>query len=110
MPGAGESRPSKVVNDEVRLDEIVASWRSSKLRIGFTNGCFDLVHPGHVHVLSQTRAACDRLIVGLNSDASVRRLKGEKKPIQDQISRAQVLEAFECVHLVTVLMRILPNG
>jgi len=53
------------------------------LRIGFTNGCFDLLHRGHVTLLAQARAACDRLVVGLNDDASVRALKGDSRPLQD---------------------------
>jgi D-beta-D-heptose 7-phosphate kinase/D-beta-D-heptose 1-phosphate adenosyltransferase len=72
------------------------------LRIGFTNGCFDLLHPGHIKLLTETRAACDRLIVGLNSDASVRRLKGEGRPMQQAHARAEVLAALQAVDLVVV--------
>src|SRR5690606_29846335 len=63
---------------------------------------FDLLHPGHVKVLAQARAACDRLVVGLNSDASVRRLKGPQRPIQSEHARAEVLAALEAVDLVAV--------
>jgi len=80
----------------------VRAWRLSGLRVGFTNGCFDLLHPGHVKVLTLGRAACDRLVVGLNSDASVRRLKGEGRPIQAIHARADVLAALEAVDLVVV--------
>ena len=66
-------------------------WRAQDLRIGFTNGVFDLLHPGHIKVLAQARAACDRLVVGLNSDASVQRLKGKDRPIQGEHARAEVL-------------------
>jgi rfaE bifunctional protein nucleotidyltransferase chain/domain len=72
------------------------------LRIGFTNGCFDILHPGHVKVLTAARGACDRLIVGLNSDASVKRLKGEGRPVQDERARAEVLAALEAVDLVVI--------
>ena len=72
------------------------------LRVGFTNGCFDILHPGHVKVLTAARGACDRLIVGLNSDASVKRLKGEGRPVQDQRARAEVLAALEAVDLVAI--------
>ena len=72
------------------------------LRVGFTNGCFDILHPGHVKVLTAARGACDRLIVGLNSDASVKRLKGEARPVQDERARAEVLAALEAVDLVVV--------
>lgn len=80
----------------------VETWRSLGLRVGFTNGCFDLIHPGHVSLLAQARAACDRLIVGVNSDASVRRLKGPTRPVQDETSRATVLAALSPVDLVVV--------
>jgi D-beta-D-heptose 7-phosphate kinase / D-beta-D-heptose 1-phosphate adenosyltransferase len=81
LPAASLAPEEKVVFDWSVLDQRLAAWRD--LRIGFTNGCFDLLHPGHVKLLSQARAACDRLIVGLNGDASVRRLKGEGRPLQE---------------------------
>ena len=65
-------------------DERVAAWRRQDHRVGFTNGCFDLLHPGHVSLIAQARRKCDRLIVGLNSDASVVRLKGEGRPVQNE--------------------------
>jgi D-beta-D-heptose 7-phosphate kinase/D-beta-D-heptose 1-phosphate adenosyltransferase len=77
-------------------------WRRRGWRIGFTNGCFDLLHPGHVHLLEQARSLCDRLVVGLNADASVRRLKGETRPIQGEAARAAVLASLSSVDLVTV--------
>jgi len=83
------------------LDRI-AGWRESGLKVGFTNGCFDLIHPGHVSLLAQARAACDRLVVGLNSDASVGRLKGEGRPIQSEAARAQVLASLKAVDLVVI--------
>src|SRR5262249_14290393 len=76
--------------------------RKEDLGIGFTNGCFDILHPGHVKVLTAARGACDRLIVGLNSDASVRRLKGEGRPVQNETARAEVLAALEAVDLVAI--------
>ena len=77
-------------------------WRSQSLKVGFTNGCFDLLHPGHISLLRQARAACDRLIVGLNSDASVRRLKGETRPIQSEAARAAVMASLSDVDLVVI--------
>jgi D-beta-D-heptose 7-phosphate kinase/D-beta-D-heptose 1-phosphate adenosyltransferase len=77
-------------------------WRTRGLRVGFTNGCFDLLHPGHVSLLKQAAEKCDRLIVAINSDASVKRLKGPTRPIQDQGSRAYVLGALSAVDLVIV--------
>ena len=80
----------------------VAAWRAEGKRIGFTNGVFDLLHPGHVSLLAQAKAACDRLVVGLNSDASVARLKGPSRPVQTESARAAVLGSLESVDLVVV--------
>ena len=88
--------------------EAVAGWRAQGQRIGFTNGCFDLLHPGHVSLLRQARQAADRLVVGLNSDASVRRLKGEDRPVQGEAARAQVLASLETVDLVVVFSEDTP--
>jgi D-beta-D-heptose 7-phosphate kinase/D-beta-D-heptose 1-phosphate adenosyltransferase len=78
------------------------SWARKELRVGFTNGCYDLIHPGHVTLLREAARQCDRLIVGLNSDASVRRLKGSRRPVQDEQARAEVLAAIRHVDLVVV--------
>ncbi len=80
----------------------VASWRAKRLKVGFANGCFDLIHPGHVRLLTQARAACDRLIVALNTDASVRRLKGPTRPVQSESARATVMASLAPVDLVTL--------
>ncbi|MDA0996939.1 MAG: D-glycero-beta-D-manno-heptose-7-phosphate kinase [Proteobacteria bacterium] len=77
-------------------------WHRQGLRIGFTNGCFDLLHPGHVSLLRQARSACDKLIVGLNSDESVRRLKGAGRPIQNEAARATVLASLSGVDMVVI--------
>ncbi len=82
--------------------EQVERWRRRGWRIGFTNGCFDLLHPGHVHLLEQARSWCDRLVVGLNSDASVKRLKGPARPIQSEAARAAVLASLATADCVTV--------
>lgn len=74
--------------------EQVARWRRLGLKIGFTNGVFDLLHPGHLSSLRMAKAECDRLIVAVNSDESVRRLKGPERPIQDEHHRAVVLTAL----------------
>ncbi len=80
--------------------EQIAVWRQQGVVVGFTNGCFDLIHPGHISLLAQARANCDRLIVGLNSDASVRRLKGEGRPVQSEAARALVLASLATVDMV----------
>jgi D-beta-D-heptose 7-phosphate kinase/D-beta-D-heptose 1-phosphate adenosyltransferase len=93
------SAEAKVASAQRMADE-VARWRAKGLKIGFTNGCFDILHKGHVAYLAQARAWCDRLIVGLNSDESVRALKGEGRPVNDLESRALVLAGLGSVDLV----------
>jgi D-beta-D-heptose 7-phosphate kinase/D-beta-D-heptose 1-phosphate adenosyltransferase len=78
------------------------AWRREGLTVGFANGCFDLIHPGHVRLLESAAAACDRLIVALNSDESVRRLKGPERPLQSQSARAEVIAAVRGVDAVLV--------
>jgi D-beta-D-heptose 7-phosphate kinase/D-beta-D-heptose 1-phosphate adenosyltransferase len=82
--------------------EMAERWRQRGWRVGFTNGCFDILHPGHVHLLEQARGNCDRLIVGMNSDASVRRLKGATRPVHQEASRAAVLASLASVDLVVI--------
>ena len=86
----------------------VEIWRSQSDKIGFTNGCFDLIHPGHLALLAESRLVCDRLIVGLNSDASVKQIKGESRPIQNEESRASVLASLASVDLVVVFSEETP--
>ena len=102
LPNASLAAEQKIVAAGGDLESHLSEWRRQELRIGFTNGCFDILHPGHVKVLTAARGACDRLVVGLNSDASVRRLKGEGRPVQDESARAEVLAALEAVDLVVV--------
>jgi len=86
------------------LDEavkIVRQWQHNARRVVFTNGCFDLLHPGHIDYLERARALGDALIIGLNDDASVRGLKGEQRPINPAVDRAQMLAALRCVDMVT---------
>jgi D-beta-D-heptose 7-phosphate kinase/D-beta-D-heptose 1-phosphate adenosyltransferase len=78
-------------------------------RVVFTNGCFDLIHPGHIRYLQEARRLGDALIVALNSDRSVRELKGEKRPILDQTERAEVMAAFGCVDYVTIFDESTPR-
>ncbi|SPF49904.1 Bifunctional protein HldE (Includes: D-beta-D-heptose 7-phosphate kinase; D-beta-D-heptose 1-phosphate adenylyltransferase) [Syntrophobacter sp. SbD1] len=78
----------------------VLAWRSNGEKIIFTNGCFDLLHPGHIHLLHQARSLGDRLVIGLNSDSSVRRLKGPGRPILPESDRAILLGALSCVDMV----------
>jgi D-beta-D-heptose 7-phosphate kinase/D-beta-D-heptose 1-phosphate adenosyltransferase len=89
----------KVATLEEALD-LISRWRGQGDLIGFTNGCFDLIHPGHVSQLNQARENCDRLVVGLNTDASVQRLKGPTRPIQNERARSVVLASLSPVDLV----------
>jgi D-beta-D-heptose 7-phosphate kinase/D-beta-D-heptose 1-phosphate adenosyltransferase len=102
LPAATLAPEEKIVFDWALLDEHLSAWKKQGLRVGFTNGCFDLLHPGHVKLLAAARAACDRLVVGLNGDASVTRLKGEGRPVQPAGARAEVLAALEAVDLVVI--------
>jgi len=79
-----------------------AAWRAQGLRVGFANGCFDLIHPGHVRLLTEARARCDRLVVALNTDASVKRLKGPTRPLQNETARATVMASLAPVDLVVL--------
>ena len=100
---------NKVATQHVARD-ITESWRRKGLRVGFTNGCFDLLHPGHVTLLAEARAKCDRLVVGLNSDASVTRLKGPTRPIQPDVARATVLASLANVDLVVMFEEDTPEN
>lgn len=89
--------------ERIRDWESARRWREEQRgRVVFTNGVFDLLHPGHVDVLLGARRAGDRLVVGLNSDASVRRLKGPERPVRSEAERAYVLAAVEMVDCVVV--------
>ncbi len=83
-------------------------WRNQGHTVGFTNGCFDLLHPGHLAVIGQAKAACDKLIVGLNSDSSTKRLKGDDRPVQTETARAAVLASLEAVDLVVIFAEDTP--
>ena len=80
----------------------VADWRAKGLKVGFTNGVFDLLHRGHLHSLEQAARRVDRLVVGVNSDESTRRLKGPERPVQDEQTRAAILAGLRSVDLVTL--------
>jgi len=87
----------------------VQAWRGNGEKIVFTNGCFDLLHPGHIHLLHQAKELGDRLVVGLNSDASVRRLKGETRPILSERDRASIVGSLDSVDLVVVFEEDTPD-
>lgn len=98
----GSAAPDWRILDQDSAARLSARWRADGLRVGFTNGCFDLLHPGHLSVLRHAASVCDRLVVGLNSDASVSRLKGPGRPVNDAFSRALMLASLEMVDRVVV--------
>jgi rfaE bifunctional protein nucleotidyltransferase chain/domain len=84
------------------IEETVKYWKNTQQQIVFTNGCFDILHYGHVHYLAEARSLGDKLIVGLNSEASVKRLKGSHRPINDQLTRQYLLASLQVVDAVVV--------
>jgi D-beta-D-heptose 7-phosphate kinase/D-beta-D-heptose 1-phosphate adenosyltransferase len=109
--GSKRSAAAAAAGPLVPLPDLVAlreRWANEGLTVGFTNGCFDLVHPGHISLLSQAASACDRLIVALNDDASVRRLKGETRPLQPLEARAAVMAAIRGVDAVAAFAEDTP--
>ena len=101
------------LNPEIlTLDEAILRFGPGKRngrRVVFTNGCFDLLHPGHIGSLEEARALGDVLIVGLNSDASVRQLKGAGRPVLPERERAEILAALECVDAVVIFDALTPR-
>jgi len=99
----------KKIVDEKQLQRVIASWRITGQKIVFTNGCFDILHVGHVISLTGAASFGNRLVVGVNSDASTQRLKGPARPIQNQDSRALLLAAMHFVDLVVVFEEDTPE-
>lgn len=96
-----DAPPSAPVLNRQDVMEMTQRWRAAGLRVGVTNGCFDILHPGHLKVLQQARAHCDRLIVAINTDASVKRLKGDSRPVNTESDRAILLAGIAGVDAVT---------
>jgi len=96
----------KLLEDKVvslaDAQKLVAGWRRDGYKVGFTNGCFDILHIGHLSILNFSRAHCGRLIVGVNTDASVKRLKGENRPINNEGDRALLLAGLSAVDAVVL--------
>ena len=95
-----------MIRDKIKTQEelaaILQEAKTSGRKIGFTNGCFDILHPGHVRYLEKAAEACDILAVGLNSDSSVKRIKGPERPVNREDKRVEVLAALESVDYVTL--------
>lgn len=99
--------PSKIV-DLAELKRQVARWRLHSNTVVFTNGCFDLLHPGHLHTLQQAKALGDKLVVAVNADSSVKKLKGDERPIQCEQDRAQMLAALSITDAVIIFSEETP--
>lgn len=93
---------SKVVYDYQELANDLAYWQFKDKKVVFTNGCFDILHRGHVEYLAKAASLADVMVVGLNTDSSVKRLKGSNRPVQDETSRALILASLSCVAKVVL--------
>ncbi len=98
------------IQDWETIQQSIYKWKNDGEKIVFTNGCFDILHFGHIHYLAEARSLGDRLIVGLNSAASVKRLKGAHRPINDEPTRLHLLAALECIDAVVVFEEDTPLG
>jgi len=96
------------VLDRTVLKEKIDALRKEGKKIAFTNGCFDILHVGHVRYLKEARKTADILILALNSDSSVRAIKGDKRPLVPEDERAEVLAGLECVDFVTIFPELTP--
>ena len=90
------------IQDWKAIQQTTSEWKISNQKIVFTNGCFDILHYGHIHYLAEARALGDKLVIGLNSADSVKRLKGKNRPINDDLTRLYILAALECVDAVVI--------
>tara|TARA_B100000941_G_scaffold283833_1_gene253810 strand:+ start:286 stop:774 length:489 start_codon:yes stop_codon:yes gene_type:complete len=98
MPLINKVREKIITTDNLVLK--VSQWKKNKMKVAFTNGCFDILHLGHLKILTKSKEFGDRLIVAVNSDESVRKLKGEERPINDFQTRSNMLASFSFVDYV----------
>lgn len=103
------SPESKILECSQAIEQVFL-WHRQGCKVGFTNGCFDLLHPGHLKILRESKRWCDRLIVGVNSDSSVRGLKGSSRPISPERARAEILAALQDVDLVVIFHEETPEA
>ena len=96
------TRISKKICSRLDLQKLIDNWKQNNNKIVFTNGCFDIVHRGHIDVLSKIADLGDKLIIGLNSDSSIKRIKGADRPIIDQFSRSLLLASIEFIDAVVI--------
>lgn len=110
VPEWFESVRLGIVLEASNIESQLSSKRKGGGKVVFTNGCFDLLHVGHVRYLKEAKSLGDYLFVGLNSDSSVKRLKGENRPILDQQSRAEILASLSCVDFVCLFDEETPRN
>lgn len=105
-------RTSNSIRDKIipvaQLERRLAQWRLLDKTVAFTNGCFDILHAGHITALTEAASHADYLVVGLNSDTSVRKLKGENRPVNDELSRALLLASLSMVDVVVLFSEDTP--
>lgn len=104
-PGTAFVTQHDLIDSSFKIEYVknqVSTWKEQGYKVGFTNGCFDLFHAGHLHLINEAKNLCDKLIVGLNSDESVKRLKGKTRPIQNEQSRASFLLHLKLVDAVVI--------
>ena len=92
----------KIISDITKLKSLVSSLRQENKSIVFTNGCFDIIHPGHIYILEQAKSKGDILIIGLNSDLSIKSFKSQNRPICPETDRAYVLASLSCVDYIII--------
>lgn len=92
----------KIISDITKLKSLVSSLRQENKSIVFTNGCFDIIHPGHIYILEQAKSKGDILIIGLNSDLSIKSFKSQNRPICPETDRAYVLASLTCVDYIII--------
>jgi len=99
---------AKIILDWENIPGIINSWKKNNHKIVFTNGCFDIIHRGHIELLAKASDLGNKLIVGLNTDSSVQKLKGADRPLQDENSRAIIMAGFSFVDLVVMFHQDTP--
>ncbi|MGD2278647.1 MAG: D-glycero-beta-D-manno-heptose 1-phosphate adenylyltransferase [Candidatus Omnitrophota bacterium] len=100
---------TKKLKSLAELADIIVKEKASGKKIGFTNGCFDILHVGHIRYLEEARRDCDVLVIGVNSDSSVKSIKGSRRPINDEKARTEVLAALECVDYLALFAEDTPK-
>ena len=108
--GTTGGRINHKINSLASAEVRVQAWKADNQKVVFTNGCFDLLHPGHIHLLHSAKELGDKLIVGINSDESIQRLKGPTRPILSESDRAAILGALDCVDMIVIFAEDTPVG